>query len=38
MHPDQETLAGMMREVGLGRVEYFNMSAGVVALHRGFKF
>ena len=37
MHPDQETLAGMMREVGLGRVEYFNMSAGVVALHRGFK-
>ncbi|MBL8466628.1 bifunctional demethylmenaquinone methyltransferase/2-methoxy-6-polyprenyl-1,4-benzoquinol methylase UbiE [Methyloversatilis discipulorum] len=37
MHPEQETLAGMMREVGLGRVEYFNMSAGVVALHRGFK-
>jgi demethylmenaquinone methyltransferase/2-methoxy-6-polyprenyl-1,4-benzoquinol methylase len=37
MHPDQETLAGMMREVGLGRVEHFNMSAGVVALHRGFK-
>ena len=37
MHPDQETLAGMMREAGLGRVEYFNMSAGVVALHRGFK-
>jgi demethylmenaquinone methyltransferase/2-methoxy-6-polyprenyl-1,4-benzoquinol methylase len=37
MHPDQETLAGMMREVGLGRVEYFNLSAGVVALHRGFK-
>jgi len=37
MHPDQDTLAGMMREVGLGRVEYFNLSAGVVALHRGFK-
>lgn len=37
MHPDQETLARMMREVGLGRVEYFNLSAGVVALHRGFK-
>ncbi|WP_374336368.1 bifunctional demethylmenaquinone methyltransferase/2-methoxy-6-polyprenyl-1,4-benzoquinol methylase UbiE [Methyloversatilis sp.] len=37
MHPDQETLAGMMRAAGLGRVEYFNLSAGVVALHRGFK-
>lgn len=37
MHPDQETLAGMMRDAGLGRVEYFNLSAGVVALHRGFK-
>ena len=37
MHPDQETLAGMMRDAGLARVEYFNLSAGVVALHRGFK-
>jgi demethylmenaquinone methyltransferase / 2-methoxy-6-polyprenyl-1,4-benzoquinol methylase len=37
MHPDQETLAEMMRGVGLARVEYFNLSAGVVALHRGFK-
>jgi demethylmenaquinone methyltransferase/2-methoxy-6-polyprenyl-1,4-benzoquinol methylase len=38
MHPDQETLKGMMEHAGLERVEYFNLSAGVVALHRGFKF
>lgn len=37
MHPDQETLKGMMESVGLTRVSYFNMSAGVVALHRGYK-
>jgi demethylmenaquinone methyltransferase/2-methoxy-6-polyprenyl-1,4-benzoquinol methylase len=37
MHPDQETLKGMMREAGLVGVEYFNMTAGVVALHRGFR-
>ena len=37
MHPDQETLKGMMEAAGLTRVEYFNLAAGVVALHRGFK-
>lgn len=37
MHPDQETLKGMMEEAGLGRVEYSNMTGGVVALHRGVK-
>ena len=37
MHPDQETLKSMMEGVGLHRVEYFNLAAGVVALHRGFK-
>jgi demethylmenaquinone methyltransferase/2-methoxy-6-polyprenyl-1,4-benzoquinol methylase len=37
MHPDQETLKGMMEAAGLERVEYFNMAAGVVALHRGYK-
>jgi len=37
MHPDQETLKGMMETAGLARVEYFNMTAGVVALHRGYK-
>jgi demethylmenaquinone methyltransferase/2-methoxy-6-polyprenyl-1,4-benzoquinol methylase len=38
MHPDQETLKGMMEQVGLERVEVFNLTAGVVALHRGYKF
>jgi demethylmenaquinone methyltransferase/2-methoxy-6-polyprenyl-1,4-benzoquinol methylase len=37
MHPDQETLKSMMQAAGLGRVEYFNLTAGVVALHRGYK-
>ena len=38
MHPDQEALKAMMEQAGLGKVEYFNMVAGVVALHRGYKF
>ena len=38
MHPDQETLKGMMEAVGFERVDYFNLTAGVVALHRGFRF
>ena len=38
MHPDQETLKHMMLAAGLERVEYFNLAAGVVALHRGYKF
>ena len=37
MHPDQETLKSMMEGAGLSRVEYFNLAAGVVALHRGYK-
>ncbi len=37
MHPDQKTLKTMMEEAGFARVEYFNMTGGVVALHRGFK-
>lgn len=37
MHPDQETLAQMMRDAGLPRVTYFNLTAGVVALHEGVK-
>ena len=37
MHPDQEQLKTLMERAGLGRVEYFNLSAGVVALHRAFK-
>jgi demethylmenaquinone methyltransferase/2-methoxy-6-polyprenyl-1,4-benzoquinol methylase len=37
MHPDQETLKSMMDAAGLVKTEYFNLAAGVVALHRGFK-
>ncbi|HAR09368.1 MAG TPA: bifunctional demethylmenaquinone methyltransferase/2-methoxy-6-polyprenyl-1,4-benzoquinol methylase, partial [Cobetia sp.] len=37
MHPDQKTLAGMMEEAGLERVEYTNLTGGIVALHRGIK-
>ena len=38
MHPDQETLRTMMEQAGLEDVEFFNLAAGVVALHRGFKY
>ena len=37
MHPDQETLKGMMEKAGLVKCDYFNLTMGVVALHRGFK-
>ena len=37
MHPDQETLKQMMLDAGLGKVDYYNLSAGVVALHKGYK-
>jgi demethylmenaquinone methyltransferase / 2-methoxy-6-polyprenyl-1,4-benzoquinol methylase len=36
-HPDQATLAGMMRTAGLSNVEVFNLAAGVVAIHRGVR-
>jgi demethylmenaquinone methyltransferase/2-methoxy-6-polyprenyl-1,4-benzoquinol methylase len=38
MHPDQESLKTMLERAGLEKVEYFNLSAGVVALHRGYKY
>ncbi|CAL92780.1 bifunctional demethylmenaquinone methyltransferase/2-methoxy-6-polyprenyl-1,4-benzoquinol methylase UbiE [Azoarcus olearius] len=37
MHPGQDELRDMMEQAGLARVDYFNLSAGVVALHRGYK-
>lgn len=37
MHPDQETLKSMMQGVGFDRVDYWNYTAGVVALHQGVK-
>jgi demethylmenaquinone methyltransferase / 2-methoxy-6-polyprenyl-1,4-benzoquinol methylase len=38
MHPSQEELKQIMQQAGFERVEYFNLTAGVVALHRGYKF
>mgnify|MGYP001567301018 FL=1 len=38
MHPGQEELKKMMEDAGLERVEYFNLTGGVVAVHRGYKF
>lgn len=38
MHTDQETLKGMMEEAGFDQVSYTNMTGGIVALHKGFKF
>ncbi len=37
MHPDQESLKLMMEHAGFERVEYFNLAAGAVALHRGYR-
>ncbi|MGB7649928.1 MAG: bifunctional demethylmenaquinone methyltransferase/2-methoxy-6-polyprenyl-1,4-benzoquinol methylase UbiE [Gallionella sp.] len=37
MHPGQEELKQMMTDAGLERVEYFNLTSGVVAVHRGYK-
>ncbi|HEY7945682.1 MAG: class I SAM-dependent methyltransferase [Burkholderiales bacterium] len=38
VHPDQKALGAMMESAGFERVEWFNLSAGVVALHRGYAF
>ncbi|EFB70772.1 Ubiquinone/menaquinone biosynthesis methyltransferase ubiE [Providencia rustigianii] len=38
MHPNQETLKGMMENAGFEQVSYDNMTGGIVALHKGFKF
>ncbi len=38
IHPDQETLKKMMNRVGFERTSYQNLTLGIVALHKGFKF
>ena len=38
MHPDQETLLSMMREAGLEGCRYQNLSGGIVAVHRGYRY
>ena len=37
-HPDQETLLVMMQDAGLEQCRYHNLSGGIVALHRGYRF
>ncbi len=37
MHPDQDTLKGMMDAAGLVNTKYHNMTGGIVALHVGIK-
>lgn len=37
MHPDQDTLKGMMEDAGLTNCKYQNMTGGIVALHTGIK-
>ena len=37
MHPNQESLLQMMQDAGFERCDYHNLSAGIVAVHRGFK-
>jgi demethylmenaquinone methyltransferase/2-methoxy-6-polyprenyl-1,4-benzoquinol methylase len=37
-HPDQETLKSMMQTAGFDDVTYFNLSGGIVALHKGWKY
>lgn len=37
MHPNQEKLKQMMVDAGFERCEYFNLTHGVVAIHRGYK-
>jgi demethylmenaquinone methyltransferase/2-methoxy-6-polyprenyl-1,4-benzoquinol methylase len=38
VHPPQETLARMMEHAGLENVQWFNLTAGVCALHVGRRF
>ncbi len=38
MHPDQETLLGMMHTAGLEGCRYHNLSGGIVAVHRGYRY
>lgn len=38
MHPNQEVLKQMMLDAGFDSVDYHNLSAGIVALHKGVKF
>jgi len=38
MHPDQETLKQKMLDAGFDEVDYFNLTGGIVVLHKGYKY
>ena len=38
LHPGQETLLRLMEAAGFERCQYFNLTGGIVAVHRGYKF
>ena len=38
MHPDQDTLRDMMETAGLEGCRYHNLTGGIVALHRGYRY
>ena len=37
MHPNQETLLGMLKDAGFAQARYHNLTGGIVAVHRGYK-
>jgi demethylmenaquinone methyltransferase / 2-methoxy-6-polyprenyl-1,4-benzoquinol methylase len=38
MFPDQKTLEAMMREAGFDAVRHHNLTGGIVAVHRGWRY
>jgi len=38
VHPDQERLLKMMQDAGLEGCRYHNLSGGIVAVHRGYRY
>jgi demethylmenaquinone methyltransferase/2-methoxy-6-polyprenyl-1,4-benzoquinol methylase len=38
MHPDQQTLSDMMQQAGFENCDYHNLTGGIVAIHRGYKY
>jgi demethylmenaquinone methyltransferase/2-methoxy-6-polyprenyl-1,4-benzoquinol methylase len=38
MHPDQQTLLGLLEEAGFEDCDWHNLSGGIVAIHRGYRY
>ena len=38
MHPDQNTLLNLLKAQGFEKTSFTNLSAGIVAIHKGYKF